>query len=120
MSSHDSHLRDDITDVPGIQVGSAHDLNAKTGVTVILPPPKGALAGLYVGGKRTVDSSDGFPERQPRGGQGPRISLCGGSARGLDAAGGVLMKLEEWASACGGREDNPHCAGCCHLRSDSG
>jgi L-aminopeptidase/D-esterase-like protein len=94
-SSHDSRLHDDITDVPGIRVGTAQDLDAKTGVTVILPPSNGAVAGLYVGGSapstRQMDSLN--PTHVVD--RVHAICLCGGSARGLDAAGGVLMKLEE-------------------------
>lgn len=95
MSSHNSRHHDDITDVPGIRVGTAHDLNAKTGVTVILPPSEGAIAGLYVGGSapstRQMDSLNltHVVDRVHA------ICLCGGSARGLDAAGGVLVMLEE-------------------------
>ena len=32
-------LRNLITDVPGLLVGQAHDLRARTGVTVLLPDP---------------------------------------------------------------------------------
>jgi L-aminopeptidase/D-esterase-like protein len=62
---------------------------------VILPPPKGAIAGLYVGGSapstRQMDSLN--PTHVVD--RVHAICLCGGSARGLDAAGGVLVKLEE-------------------------
>ena len=86
---------DDITDVPGFLVGHATDLNAKTGVTIVLPPAGGAVGGIYVGGStpstRQMDSLNPFHivERVHA------ICLCGGSAFGLDAAGGVLAYLEE-------------------------
>lgn len=88
-------VHDDITDVPGIRVGIAQDFEAKTGVTVILPPPEGAAAGVHVGGSapstRQVDSLNPLHIVDRVHG----ICLCGGSAFGLDAAGGVLAKLEE-------------------------
>jgi L-aminopeptidase/D-esterase-like protein len=86
---------DDITDVPGIRVGHAQDQDAKTGVTVILPPSKGAQAGLHVGGSapstRQMDSLKPLHVVDRVHG----ICLCGGSAFGLDAAGGVLAHLEK-------------------------
>lgn len=88
-------IHDDITDVPGIRVGTAEDLDAKTGVTVILPPPEGAAAGVHVGGSapstRQTDSLNPLHAVDRIHG----ICLCGGSAFGLDAAGGVLATLEE-------------------------
>ncbi|HMK36354.1 MAG TPA: P1 family peptidase [Desulfomonilaceae bacterium] len=95
MSSHSADFHDDITDVPGIMVGHAQDIVAKTGVTVILPPRKGAAAGLYVGGSapstRQMDSLRPLHVVDRVHG----ICLCGGSAFGLDAGGGVLSYLEE-------------------------
>ncbi len=86
---------DNITDVPGFLVGHASDLNAKTGVTVILPPAGGAVGGIYGGGSapstRQMDSLNPFHIVERVHG----ICLCGGSAFGLDAAGGVLAYLEE-------------------------
>jgi L-aminopeptidase/D-esterase-like protein len=86
---------DDITDVPGIRVGHAQDRDAKTGVTVILPPSNGAQAGIHVGGSapstRQMDSLRPLHVVDRVHG----ICLCGGSAFGLDAAGGVLAHLEE-------------------------
>lgn len=89
-----SSIRDDITDVPGIRVGTAEDFDAKTGVTVILPPSEGATAGCHVGGSapstRQTDSlSTAHSVDRIHG-----ICLCGGSAFGLDAVGGVLSQLE--------------------------
>jgi L-aminopeptidase/D-esterase-like protein len=88
---------DDITDVPGIRVGHAHDLEAATGVTVILVPDHGVAAGLHVGG--SAPSTRQMDSLQP-GHVVDRIfgvCLCGGSGFGLDASGGVLAHLE----ACG-------------------
>ncbi len=94
MSLSNSVYHDDITDVPGMRVGNAHDADAKTGVTVILPPADGARAGLHVGGSapstRQIDSLRPFHVVDRVHG----VCLCGGSAYGLDAAGGVLVYLE--------------------------
>lgn len=83
-----------ITDVPGIQVGHAQDTDAKTGCTVVLPE------GNAVGG---VDQRGGAPGTRETDALHPMhlvenvhgILLSGGSAFGLDAAGGVMRYLEE-------------------------
>lgn len=89
-----SHIHHSITDVPGILVGHAHDEEALTGCTVILCP-KGATAG--------VDQRGGAPGTRETDLLRPvhlvekvhAIVLAGGSAFGLDAAGGVMRYLEE-------------------------
>jgi len=85
----------DITDVPGIRVGHASNRDAGTGVTVVLPPAAGAVAGLHIGGSapstRQMDSLRPFHVVKRIHG----ICLCGGSAFGLDAAGGTLAWLAE-------------------------
>jgi L-aminopeptidase/D-esterase-like protein len=83
-----------ITDVPGIEVGQAEDIEALTGVSVILCR-KGAVAG--------VDQRGGAPGTRETDLLNPinmiekihAIVLAGGSAYGLDAAGGVMKYLEE-------------------------
>ncbi len=83
-----------LTDIPGIQVGHAQDLDAMTGCTVILCPD-GAVAG--------VDQRGGAPGTRETDPLHPMhlvervhaILLSGGSAFGLDAAGGVVRYLEE-------------------------
>lgn len=87
-----------ITDVPGITVGHYTDREAVTGCTVILCP-QGAVAGVDVRG-----SAPGTRETDPLRpmafvGQAHAILLSGGSAFGLDAAGGVMRFLEE--QGCG-------------------
>ncbi|MDQ1237818.1 MAG: hypothetical protein QG577_2 [Thermodesulfobacteriota bacterium] len=83
-----------ITDVPGVRVGSASNLDGKTGVTVVLVPSQGVSAGIHKGGSapstRQADSLEPLHivERVHA------VCLCGGSAFGLDAAGGVLRYLE--------------------------
>lgn len=83
-----------ITAVPGIKVGHAQDLDALTGVTVVLCE-KGATGAVDMRGTAT-----GTREINPLS---PThlvekvfgICLAGGSAFGLDAAGGVMKHLEE-------------------------
>lgn len=83
-----------ITDVPGIAVGHAVDPQVVTGVTAIVLPA-GTVAGLAIHGgapgvrdtallapDMTVDAVDA-------------ILLGGGSAYGLDAAGGAMAVLAE-------------------------
>ena len=83
-----------ITDVPGIKVGHYTDREAATGCTVILCE-EGAIAGVDVRG-----AAPGTRETDPLRpmslvGKAHAILLSGGSAFGLDAAGGVMRYLEE-------------------------
>lgn len=83
-----------LTDVPGIRVGHAHDLQALTGCTAILCE-QGAVGG--------VDQRGGAPGTRETDLLRPMhlvervhaVLLTGGSAFGLDAAGGVMRYLEE-------------------------
>jgi L-aminopeptidase/D-esterase-like protein len=87
-------MKNSITDVPGIEVGQAQDLEALTGVSVILCR-KGAVGG--------VDQRGGAPGTRETDLLNPinlvekvhAIVLAGGSAFGLDAASGVMKYLEE-------------------------
>ena len=87
-------LKNSITDVPGIEVGQAQDLDALTGVSVILCR-KGAVGG--------VDQRGGAPGTRETDLLNPinliekvhAVMLAGGSAFGLDAASGVMKYLEE-------------------------
>ena len=83
-----------ICDVPGLKVGHCHTMAARTGCTVILPDSP-AIAGVDVRG-----SAPGTREfellRPVRLVQHVHaVLLTGGSAFGLDAAGGVQSFLEE-------------------------
>lgn len=84
-----------ITDVCGIRVGHAHDLDARTGCTVVLCADEGAVAGVDVRGAapgtRETDLLDpvNLVERVHA------VVLTGGSVFGLDAACGVVRFLEE-------------------------
>ena len=89
-----SELHDDITDVPGIEVGQWTDAEAATGCTVVLTRA-GAVA--------AVDQRGGAPGSRETDLLAPAntvervhaVVLAGGSAFGLDAAGGVMRWLEE-------------------------
>ncbi len=86
----------DFAAIPAIRVGHSHDLVAGTGCTVILcDKPAGAVGGVDVRGgapgTRETDllRSENTVERIHA------VLLAGGSAFGLDAAGGVMQFLEE-------------------------
>jgi len=87
-------LGDSLCEVPGIAVGHAQDDEAETGCTVILPEG-GAVAGVDVRGSSpgTREIELLKPVRQVE--RIHAILLTGGSAFGLDAAGGVQQYLEE-------------------------
>jgi L-aminopeptidase/D-esterase-like protein len=81
-----------ITDVPGLLVGNAEDQRARSGVTVVLAEaPAVAAVDSRGGGTGTRDVEllglDGTVERVHA------VVLSGGSAFGLDAAGGVMSWL---------------------------
>ena len=83
-----------ITDVAGIKVGHFTDNRRPTGCTVVLAE-EGAVAGVDVRGAapgtRETDLLDPINLVQ----QVHAIVLAGGSAYGLDSAGGVMKYLEE-------------------------
>ena len=85
---------DAITDVPGIRVGHWTDRRAATGCTVVLCE-KGAVGGVDVrGGAPGTRETDLLrPGTLVQGIHA--VLLTGGSAWGLDAAGGVMRYLEE-------------------------
>lgn len=83
-----------VTDIEGIRIGHAENLDAATGCTVILCE-EGAVAGVDVRGgapgTRETDLLNPMNMIEKIHG----ILLTGGSAFGLDAAGGVMQFLEE-------------------------
>jgi L-aminopeptidase/D-esterase-like protein len=83
-----------ITDVPGIKVGHASDFKALTGCTVILCE-EGAIGAVDIRG-----TAAGTRQMDPLThlhlvDKIQAVLLAGGSAFGLDAAGGVMAYLEE-------------------------
>jgi L-aminopeptidase/D-esterase-like protein len=83
-----------LTAVAGIAVGHAHDLAALTGCTVVLLP-EGTTASVDIrgGAPGTRDTALLAPSRFVQ--HIDAICLSGGSAFGLDAAGGVMRWLRE-------------------------
>lgn len=83
-----------LTAIEGIKVGHATDATARTGCTVILCPA-GATAGVDVRGAApgTRETEALRPGRLVQ--KAHAVLLTGGSAFGLDAAGGVVQYLEE-------------------------
>lgn len=84
--------KNSICDVPGIKVGQADDAEMMTGVTVVVPDVPCVAAvdhrGGGIGARDTVLLGPGATVTKVHG-----ICLSGGSAYGLDAAGGVLHVL---------------------------
>jgi L-aminopeptidase/D-esterase-like protein len=87
-------LNNAITDVRGIEVGLAQDDEALTGCTVILCR-KGAVAGVDVRGGAPGTRETDLLDPVNLVHKVHAITLAGGSAFGLDAAGGVMRYLEE-------------------------
>ncbi len=87
-------MRTSLCDVPGIRVGHFHLVEARTGCTVILPDRE-VIAGVDVRGSApgTRELELLKPVRLVE--KIHAILLTGGSAFGLDAAGGVQQYLEE-------------------------
>lgn len=87
-------MKNDITDVSGIAVGHADDLAALTGVTAIaVAQPNTASVTVRGGAPGSRSLSILEPERTGDGLDA--VVLSGGSAFGLDAAGGVMAALRE-------------------------
>ena len=83
-----------ITDVPGIKVGHYTDKEAITGCTVILCEA-GAVAGVDVRGSAPGTRETDLLRPMNLVEKVQAIFFSGGSAFGLDAAGGVMRYLEE-------------------------
>ncbi|MEW6286465.1 MAG: P1 family peptidase [Chloroflexota bacterium] len=87
-------LHNAITDVRGIEVGHAQNDEALTGCTVILCR-KGAVAGVDVRGSAPGTRETDLLDPVNLVEKVHAVVLSGGSAFGLDAAGGVMKFLEE-------------------------
>jgi D-aminopeptidase len=83
-----------LTDIAGVRVGHAHDAALASGVTaIIFDKPAVASVDIRGGGPGTRDSALLDPVNTVDGIDG--IALAGGSAFGLDAAGGMQGWLTE-------------------------
>jgi len=87
-------MHEDITDVPGIRVGHDTNLEAGTGCTVILCDTP-AVGGVDVRGGAPATRETDLLRPLCMVDEVHAILLTGGSAFGLDAAGGVMRYLEE-------------------------
>ncbi|MDQ0301816.1 P1 family peptidase [Ancylobacter polymorphus] len=87
-------MRNLITDVAGLSVGNATDLTLASGVTVLLfDEPTVASVDVRGGGPGTRETDLLAPDETV--GAVHALTLSGGSAFGLDAAGGVAAALAE-------------------------
>ncbi|NOJ38963.1 P1 family peptidase [Bradyrhizobium australiense] len=83
-----------LTDISGVRIGHAHDASVASGVTAILfDSPAIASIDVRGGGPGTREEALLSPESTVEAIDG--IALAGGSALGLDAAGGVQAWLAE-------------------------
>lgn len=87
-------MHDDITDVPGIRVGHYTDLTAATGCTVVLCDTP-AVGGVDVRGGAPATRETDLLRPMYMVDQVHAVVLTGGSAFGLESAGGVMRYLEE-------------------------
>jgi L-aminopeptidase/D-esterase-like protein len=85
---------DSLTDVRGLRVGHFTDTRRPTGVTVILAP-EGAVAGVDVRGAAPGTRETELLSPLNAVEKVQAVVLAGGSAFGLDAAGGVMRWLDE-------------------------
>lgn len=83
-----------IRDIPGIRIGNAQNTTAGTGCTVILSET-GMCAGLDVRGGGPASRESELLKPLASAQTIHAVLLGGGSAFGLDAAGGVMQFLEE-------------------------
>lgn len=87
-------LHDTVTDVAGLAVGHFTHPQRATGCTVVLCP-QGAVAGVDVRGGSPGTRETDLLRPQNTVDRVHALLLSGGSAFGLDAAGGVMRWLEE-------------------------
>ena len=88
MSTSSRGIRHLITDIPGIRVGHAHDVQLASGVTAIIFE-HGAVASVSIQGGAPGSRDTALLEPDRIVAKVDGIVLSGGSTFGLDAAGGV-------------------------------
>ncbi len=84
-----------ITQVHGIKVGQVQNEAARTGVTLVLAPKEGAIAGVSVRGAAPGTRETDVLKNGNLVEQAHAILLAGGSAFGLAAADGVMRHLAQ-------------------------
>ncbi len=82
-----------ITDVDGIKVGQAEDVDACTGATVILPDSPVTAAVNVMGGAPGTRETDALDPSRLLGGVIDAVTFSGGSVYGLDTGSGVTAWL---------------------------
>ena len=88
----DTALHNDLTDVKGVTVGHAHDPSAVTGATcVVVERPN--VAAVVVGGGAPGSREHAILAADTVNDGVDAVMLSGGSAFGLDAAGGAMAEL---------------------------
>ncbi|MBQ9301042.1 MAG: P1 family peptidase [Clostridia bacterium] len=85
----------DITNVHGIRVGQAQNMETLTGVTVVLAPAQGAAGGVSVRGAAPGTRETDLLKPGNLVESVHAVSIGGGSAYGLAAADGVMKYLEQ-------------------------
>ncbi len=95
MTTKHSFFPGDITQVHGIKVGQAENKEAMTGCTVVLCRPEGAIGGVSVRGAAPGTRETDLLKPGNLVENVHAVVLSGGSAFGLDAAGGVMKQLEQ-------------------------
>src|SRR5215208_4622073 len=94
MGRHPAGIEHVITDVPGVRVGHYTNAAARTGCTVVLPPPGVVASGEIRGGAPAErDFALLAPERSVQ--HVDAVVLSGGSAFGLATADGAMRWCEE-------------------------
>lgn len=83
-----------IHEIEGFSIGHARDIDAATGVTVILCP-EGAVTGVDVRGGAPGTRETDLLDPVNLVDKSHAVMLAGGSAFGLDAASGIMAYLEE-------------------------
>ena len=101
-----------ICDISGLRVGNAIDSNVKTGVTVLTgDAPFTASYAVMGGAPGTRDTDLLEPDKTVQ--SVDAIVLSGGSAFGLDSAGGVAHELARCGAwICRWRRHHPNCSHC--------
>ena len=83
-----------LQDISGFQIGSVENQKAGTGCTVIICP-NGAPCGVDIRGGGPASRESALLDPAAAADRIHAVLLSGGSAYGLDAAGGVMRYLEE-------------------------
>lgn len=87
-------MKRNLFDIKGIKVGQAENQEAKTGITVVIVE-NGAVCGVDVRGAAPGTRETDLLDPVNAAERIHAVVLSGGSAFGLDAAGGVMKYLEE-------------------------